>query len=134
MDEKRMEGTANSVAGKAEAAYGRLTGDAATQAKGRAREATGTVQRMYGQAKDAATDAADNLGDTASDLASQAVDTAGQYYRQGNRALASTIRHQPLGALLAAGAAGFALALLINRPPPRRRPRWRELRDWRDLR
>lgn len=132
MDEKRLEGAANSVAGKAEAAYGRLTGDAAAEAKGRAREATGTVQRIYGQAKDAAADAADNLGDAASDLASQAVETAGQYYRQGNRALASTIRHQPLGALLAAGAAGFALALLINRPPPRRRPRWSELRDWRD--
>jgi len=131
MDEKRVEGVANSVAGRAEAAYGRLTGDAATQAKGHAREATGTVQRTYGQAKDAAADAADNLGDAASGLASQAIDTAGQYYRQGNRALASTIRHQPLGALLAAGAAGFALALLINRPPPRRRPRWNELRDWR---
>lgn len=133
MDEKRVEGAANSVAGKAEAAYGRLTGDAATQAKGHAREATGTVQRIYGQAKDAA----DNLGDAASGLASQAMDTAGQYYRQGNRALASTIRHQPLGALLAAGAVGFALATLLNRPAPRRHLHLsdlRNLRDWRDLR
>lgn len=131
MDEKRLEGAANSVAGKAEAAYGRLTGDAAAQAKGGAREAAGAVQRIYGQARDAVADAADNLGDTASDLASQAAETAGQYYRQGNRAIASTIRHQPLGALLAAGAAGFALALLINRPPAWRRQRWSSLRDWR---
>lgn len=137
MDEKRVEGAANSVAGKAEAAYGRLTGDAATQAKGHAREATGTVQRIYGQAKDAAADAADSLGDAASGLASQAIDTAGQYYRQGNRAVSSAVRHQPLGALLAAGAMGFALAMLLNRPAPRRHLRLsdlRNLRDWRDLR
>ena len=128
MDEKRLEGAANSVAGKAEAAYGRVTGNTAAQAKGTARDATGAAQRIYGQAKDAAMDAAENLGDTASDLASQVVETGSAYYRQGNRALASTIRHQPLSALLAAGAAGFALAMLINRPQPRRRPRWSELR------
>mgnify|MGYP001036450670 CR=1 len=133
MDEKRLEGAANSVAGKAEAAYGRLTGDAAAQAKGHARDAAGTVQRIYGQAKDAA----ENLGDAASDLASQAVETGGQYYRQSNRAVASVMRERPLGALLAAGAIGFGLALLLNRPAPRRRLRWgdlRDLRDWRELR
>lgn len=133
MDEKRVEGAVNSAAGKAEAAYGRLTGDTATQAKGQARDAAGAVQRIYGQAKDAA----ENLGDAASDLASQAVETGGQYYRQGNRAVASAIKEQPIGALLAAGAIGFGLAMLLNRPAPRRRLRWndlRELRDWRNLR
>lgn len=130
MDEKRLEGAANSAAGKAEAAYGRLTGDAAAQVKGEARDAAGAVQRIYGQAKDTA----ENIGDAASDLASQAVETAGQYYRQGNRAVSSAIRHQPLGALLAAGAVGFALATLLNRPAPRRRLRLSDLRDWRDLR
>jgi uncharacterized protein YjbJ (UPF0337 family) len=128
MDEKRLEGAANSAAGKAEAAYGRVTGNAAAQAKGTAHDATGAAQRIYGQAKDVAMDAAENLGETASDIASQVVETGGAYYRQGNRAIASTIRHQPLAALLAAGAAGFVLALLINRPPPRRRPRWADLR------
>lgn len=127
MDEKRLEGAANSVAGKAEAAYGRLTDDAAKQAKGQARDAAGSVQRIYGQAKDAA----ENIGDAASDIAKQAIEAGSDYYRQGNQAIASTVKQQPLGALLVAGAVGFALAMALNRPAPRRRLHWS---DWRDLR
>ncbi len=49
-----------------------------------------------------------------------AMDTGSEYYREGSRAVASTVKEQPLGALLVAGAVGFALALMLNRPP---RPR-----------
>jgi uncharacterized protein YjbJ (UPF0337 family) len=54
MDKDRIAGSAKDFAGKVEGALGDIAGDAKTQAAGRAREATGTVQNLYGQAKDAA--------------------------------------------------------------------------------
>ena len=54
MDKDRIVGSAKDFAGKVEGAVGDVTGDAKTQASGRAREAAGTVQNFYGQAKDAA--------------------------------------------------------------------------------
>ena len=54
MDKDRIVGSAKDFAGKVEGAVGDVTGDANTQASGRAREAAGTVQNLYGQAKDAA--------------------------------------------------------------------------------
>jgi uncharacterized protein YjbJ (UPF0337 family) len=52
MDENRVAGTARNVVGKAEEAIGSVTGDAATQVSGAARQAMGEVQNMYGQAVD----------------------------------------------------------------------------------
>src|SRR6201989_3132654 len=130
MDKNRVEGAAKSVAGKAEAAYGRVAGDAATEASGRGHDAAGAAQRIYGQAVDAAND----LGDAASGFAKQAIDAGRDLYRDGSRAVSSTVKNQPLGALLAAGAVGFALAMMIKREPPRRRLRWSDLRDLRDIR
>lgn len=121
MDKDRITGAAKDAAGKVESVFGRATGDAATEASGRAREAEGTVQNLYGQAKDAARD----IGDAASGIAKDALDAGGHIYRDGNKAIASTVRDQPLGALLVAGAVGFALALILNRQPRRR-----NLRDY----
>lgn len=117
MDKDRITGAAKDAAGKVESAFGRATGDAATEASGRAREATGTAQNLFGQAKDAARD----IGDAASNYAQDAVDAGGEVYRDGSRAVASAVRNQPLGSLLVAGAVGFALALMLNRQPTRRR-------------
>lgn len=116
MDKDRITGAAKDAAGKVEGVLGRAAGDASTEASGRAREAAGTVQNLYGQAKDAARD----IGDTASDYAKEALDAGGDIYRDGSKAVASTVRDQPLGALLVAGAVGFALALMLNRQPRRR--------------
>ncbi|MBN9582218.1 MAG: hypothetical protein J0G37_12065 [Afipia sp.] len=89
---------------------------------GAAREAAGTVEQLYGQAKDTMHE----IGDAASSYAKDAVDAGTDLYRDSHRAAAAAIRHQPLGALLAAGAAGFLLALMISRQPQRRFPRrWR---------
>lgn len=121
MDKDRITGAAKDAAGKVEGAFGRATGDAATEASGRAREAAGMVENLYGQAKDAVRD----IGDAASKTASEALDAGGEIYRDGSRAVASTVRDQPLGSLLVAGAVGFALALILNRQPRRR-----NLRDY----
>ena len=49
MDKDRIAGAAKDAAGKVESAVGDLAGDAQTSASGRAREASGTVQNLYGR-------------------------------------------------------------------------------------
>ena len=79
------------------------------------------MQNLYGQAKDAARDA----GDTAVNFAKDAYDNSGDTVRGGSRAVAKQVRDNPLGALLLAGGIGFALAMVLMRPPRRPPPRWR---------
>ncbi|WFU63367.1 CsbD family protein [Bradyrhizobium brasilense] len=122
MDKDRIFGTAKEFAGKAEGAVGDATGDAQTQASGRAREAAGSAQDLYGQAKDAARDAAD----TAVNYAKDAYEHRGETVRSGQKAMAHAVQENPLGSLLIAGGIGFALALLMTRQPRRPPPsRWR---------
>ena len=122
MDNDRIVGSAKEFAGKVEGTVGDLAGDAKAEASGRAREAAGTVQNLYGQAKDAARDAAD----TAVNYAREAVEKPAETLRGGQEAIIKTVHDNPLGALLVAGGIGFALALLLTRPPRRPPPsRWR---------
>lgn len=120
MDKDRLAGSAKDAAGKVEGAFGNLTGDTETQIAGRAREAAGTVQNLYGQAKDAARD----IGDAATNVAKDAIDKGSDVYADGSRAVAAQVKDNPLGALLIAGGIGFALAMILTRPP-RRTSRWR---------
>jgi ElaB/YqjD/DUF883 family membrane-anchored ribosome-binding protein len=80
------------------------------------------VQNLYGQAKDAARDASD----AAVSYAKDAYDNSGDTFREGSEAVARKVQDNPLGALLIAGGIGFALAMLMTRPPRRTPPqRWR---------
>jgi uncharacterized protein YjbJ (UPF0337 family) len=54
MDGNRVEGGFRDMAGKVQDAVGGLTGDAATQVRGKINQATGQAQRAYGQAVDEA--------------------------------------------------------------------------------
>jgi uncharacterized protein YjbJ (UPF0337 family) len=65
MDENRVAGTAKNLGGKVEEGFGRVTGDAKTQAKGLYNQAEGAVQDLYGQAVDSAGDAAQAVKRTA---------------------------------------------------------------------
>src|ERR1700731_4946403 len=121
MDKDRIAGSAKSVAGKVEGAVGDLVGNAQAEAGGRAREASGTVQNLYGQAKDAARD----VGDAAVSYAKDAYANSGETFRDGSQAGTKKVQDNPLGALLVAGGIGFALAMLMTRPPRRPPPRWR---------
>jgi uncharacterized protein YjbJ (UPF0337 family) len=56
MDENRIEGTARDFGGKVQDAVGGLTGDAATQARGKVNQAFGQAQSAYGSAVDNAKD------------------------------------------------------------------------------
>jgi uncharacterized protein YjbJ (UPF0337 family) len=119
MDKDRIAGSAKDFAGKVEDTVG--DGDASAQAAGRAREASGAVQNLYGQAKDAARDA----GDAAANFAKEAYENSGDTLRDGSQAVAKKVQDNPLGALVIAGGMGFALGLLMTRPPRRPPPRWR---------
>ncbi|WP_213741281.1 CsbD family protein [Bradyrhizobium sp. dw_411] len=121
MDKDRIAGSAKDFAGKVEGAVGDVTGNAQTQAAGRTREAAGTVQNLYGQAKDAARDA----GEAAVGYAKDAYANRSETLRGGTEAVAKRVQEQPLGALLIAGGIGFALALLMTRQPRRPPQRWR---------
>src|SRR6201999_1168780 len=118
MDKDRVVGSAKDFAGKVEGAVGGIAGDARTQAAGRAREATGAAQNLYGQAKDAVRDA----GDAPVSYAKDAYDNSGDTFRDGTQAIAKKVQENPLGALLIAGGIGFALALLLSRPARRPPP------------
>lgn len=52
VDTNRPEGTLRNLGCKVQDAVGGLTGDGATQAKGKANEAAGSAQDMYGRAVD----------------------------------------------------------------------------------
>jgi len=121
MDKDRIAGSAKDFAGKVEGTVGDLADDAQTRASGRAREAAGTVQNLYGQAKDAARDA----GDAAVSYAKDALGNSGETLREGSEVVAKQVQSNPLGALLAAGVVGFALAMLLGRPARRPPQRWR---------
>ena len=66
MNEDRLAGTAKNLGGQMESGFGRATGDLKTQAQGAARQAEGTLQDLYGQAKDAAVNTAQAVRETAS--------------------------------------------------------------------
>ena len=119
MDKDRIAGSAKDFAGKVEGGVGDIAGDARTQAAGRVREATGTAQNLYGQAKDAARDATD----AAVGYAKDAYENSGDTFRDGSQAIAKKVQDNPLGSMLIAGGIGFALALLMTRPPRRTPPR-----------
>jgi uncharacterized protein YjbJ (UPF0337 family) len=121
MDKDRIAGSAKDFAGRVEGAVGDVTGNAQTQAAGRAREAAGSMQNLYGQAKDAARDA----GEAAVNYAKDTYGHGGATLREGSQAVTKRVQDNPLGALLIAGGIGFALALLMTRQPRRPPPRWR---------
>jgi uncharacterized protein YjbJ (UPF0337 family) len=120
MDTNRIAGSAKDFAGKVEGALGDATGDATTQAAGRAREAAGTMQNLYGQAKDAARGATD----AAASYAKEVYDNSGDTLRDTSQMLTKKVQENPLGSLMIAGAVGLALGLLLSRPPRRRRSRY----------
>jgi uncharacterized protein YjbJ (UPF0337 family) len=123
MDKDRIVGSAKDIGGKLEGAVGEATGDAKTQASGRAREAAGAAQDLYGQAKDAAR----SVGDAATSYVRGAYENS-ETLRASSEAVAQKVQQNPLGSLLIAGCVGFALALLMTRPARRPSPRLRDYR------
>lgn len=103
MDRDRIVGASKEIAGKVEGAAGELAGSSKTEASGRAREA----------------------GEAAVNYAKDAVEKGGDTLQSGTKAVAGTVRDNPLGSMLIAGGIGFALAIMMTRPARRVPPRWR---------
>lgn len=59
MTDDRLSGSAKNLGGQVQEGLGHATGDVKMQVEGKARQAEGTLQNLYGQAKDAASDAAE---------------------------------------------------------------------------
>jgi uncharacterized protein YjbJ (UPF0337 family) len=65
MTDDRISGSAKNIGGQLEEGFGRVTGDEKMQLEGRARQAEGTLQDVYGQAKETAVDATGAIRDRA---------------------------------------------------------------------
>ena len=122
MDTDRIGGAAKETLGKAQTTAGEMLGDNETELKGRERQASGTAQNVYGQAKDALGGAADTaqgmygqakdkLGDTFGDTFSDASGSA----ERALHSLEKEVKDRPLIALLIAALVGYVLAQLTTR-------------------
>ena len=98
MDENRIAGSARKVGGQAQEGFGRLAGDAKTQAEGVVNQVSGAAQDLYGQARDGVSDLADATTKTARDTASSFEKT-----------LRATIENQPYTAVAIALGLGWLL-------------------------
>ncbi len=67
MNEDRVAGTARNLGGKVQEGFGRVTGDAKSQADGLINQAAGAAQDFYGQAKDTASETAQVVRQSAID-------------------------------------------------------------------
>ena len=68
MTDDRLSGSAKNIGGQVEEGFGQVTGDVKTQLQGKAnKQMEGTLQDVYGQAKETAADAADAIQERASE-------------------------------------------------------------------
>ncbi|MBE7202774.1 MAG: CsbD family protein [Parafilimonas terrae] len=117
IDGDRVSGAAREFGGKVQGAVGGLTGDRETEARGRANQVGGSVENLYGQAKDAVRDVADQASDYARGALRQGRESypdAERAYRQGADTVTRYAQESPLGAALMAGAIGYLLAMVIH--------------------
>jgi uncharacterized protein YjbJ (UPF0337 family) len=148
MNDQTTEGTINDLKGKAKDAAGGLTGDAATQAEGKADQLVGKAQSAMGDAAEKVSGAASSAADYASDLAGRAgsklhgtaqtvkegaASAGGRIYEAGAQAgdyVGYAVERQPLLSLLGVAALGYFIGYLVHSPSspfaPRRsfRDRW----------
>jgi uncharacterized protein YjbJ (UPF0337 family) len=99
VDSDRMVGTVKSVFGKTEKELGKAAGDASTSASGATTQAEGIIQNAAGQIKDVAKETAENMSNVSAAA-----------YDKGSELVA----RNPGGALLLAGAIGFAFGVMMT--------------------
>lgn len=75
MNEDRFAGTAKNVGGKVQEGFGKVTGDASTEAKGKMKQVEGELQDLYGQARETAGQAARAVREQASSFEEMLRDT-----------------------------------------------------------
>ncbi|GEP11187.1 CsbD family protein [Methylobacterium gnaphalii] len=103
----RVGGAARQLGGKVQDAAGGFAGSDRTSVEGRLREAHGTAEHLYGQAKDAVRHVAEEVSDQVED----AYDQGRRYAWEGHQRSVAW----PHASLLVAGLLGFGLGLLVSR-------------------
>src|SRR6478736_6811960 len=98
MDENRSSGEARNIGGKVQDGIGRFTGDAKTRAEGIANQVTGTVQDLYGQARDKTSELARDMEPVARQAASNFEAT-----------LRKSVETQPVASILIAFGIGWLM-------------------------
>lgn len=109
MSTDTLKDAGNSLGEQASAAMGDI--------RTRAKSAADTASSMADKAKPILDDAAKRARDAAAKAQSQAKDIAGDLYDRGEEVASQTgqwVQQQPLVALLAAGAIGFAIGYLVS--------------------
>jgi uncharacterized protein YjbJ (UPF0337 family) len=96
MTDDRLSSSAKDIGGESEEGFGRVTGDVKTQLQGKAKQMEGTLQDVYGQAKETTADAAEAIRERASE--------AGDFLR-------TMIEERPY----TTAAIAFAIGFLIGR-------------------
>jgi uncharacterized protein YjbJ (UPF0337 family) len=96
----RLSGSAKNIGGQVEEGFGEVTGDVKTQLQGKAKQMEGTLQDVYGQAKETAADAAETIRESASE--------AGDFLR-------TTIEERPYTTAAIALATGFLIGRFGHR-------------------
>jgi uncharacterized protein YjbJ (UPF0337 family) len=107
VDKDRIAGRARELGSKLQETVGDLAGSNRDSIEGRLREARGTAENLYGQAKDAVRHAADEVAHQADD----AYERGRHYAWEGHQRSVAW----PHASLVVAGLVGFGLGLLFSR-------------------
>ena len=99
MTEDQIGGKVREGVGRLQDAAGSLTGDGKTELRGKANEAAGSAQAVYGQLRDQAGGALDQVRDQAADVYDE---------------IESFVREQPLTAAAVGVGIGIVLGLLMR--------------------
>ena len=105
MDTDRNKGAARELYGRGEEAVGALMGDKETRARGVVDEVAGRAQGAMGRAGEAIRETVGETRESGRELFRR---------REGQMRGESVMRTPPLGALLIAASAGFALAWMLH--------------------
>lgn len=100
---EQVTGVANQGVGRVQDAVGGLTGNADLQAKGKIREAVGSVQQAFGEAKSSVKDAFEDRLDGVRGQVHEQLDMVETY-----------VLSKPLPAVAIAGAIGIVVGLLLR--------------------
>ena len=105
MDTDRIKGAARELYGRGEEAVGALMGDKETRARGAVDELAGRAQGAMGRA-----------GEALQETVGEAMDSGREFMRRrgGHMQGGGMMRTPPIGALLVAASAGFALAWMLH--------------------
>ena len=105
MNQDRLAGAAKNFGGKVEEGFGKVTGDASTEASGKIRQVEGELQDLYGRARDTAGQAAEVVRETAG----QAAEVVRKQASSFEETLRDTIETRPYTAVAAALAVGWLI-------------------------